>query len=59
MNKKSSKLTEAILEIASDMLDCGIISAKNYTKIIIRHLKKGNLPKIEPSLKMGKKKRTG
>ena len=48
MNKKSSELTKAILETASDMLDCEVISEKDYEKITMRHLKKGKLQKIDP-----------
>ncbi|MBS4168120.1 helix-turn-helix domain-containing protein [Parachlamydia sp. AcF125] len=47
MNKKSSRLKDAILETASDMLDCGIITEKDYEKITMRHLKKGNFPQID------------
>lgn len=47
MNKKS-RLTEAILETADDMVNCGIIEEKDHKKITMRHLKKANLPIIGP-----------
>ncbi len=37
--KKKSKLTEAILETATDMTDAGIISKKEHEKITKRHYK--------------------
>ena len=42
MNKKPSRLTKAILETAKDMLESGIISEKDYEKVTLRHLNKGN-----------------
>ena len=48
MNKKSSRLTKAILETASDMVNCGVLREKDYEKITMRHLKKGKLPIIDP-----------
>ena len=48
MGKKSSRVKEAILETAGDMLASGIISEKNYEKITLRHIKKEKLPKIDP-----------
>ena len=48
MNKKSNRLTEAILETAEDMYNCDILSEDSYKKITMRHLKKENLPKIPP-----------
>ena len=46
MNKKSNRLAKAILETASDMLECKLISEKEYKKITMRHLKKEQLPKL-------------
>ncbi len=48
MNKKSTRLSDAILETAKDMFDSNIISEKEYEKITIRHLKKSKIPEIEP-----------
>lgn len=47
MNRKS-RLTQAILETADDMVNCGIIEEKDHKKITMRHLKKANLPIIDP-----------
>jgi len=46
MKKKSCRLTKAILETASDMLNCEILSKEDYEKITMRHLKKEQLTKI-------------
>lgn len=48
MNKKSNRLTEAILETAKDMLDHDLISVKEYEKITMRHLKNEKLPNSSP-----------
>lgn len=42
--KENSRLTEAILETANDMLEGGVLSEKEYEKITMRHAK---LPKLE------------
>jgi putative transcriptional regulator len=36
--KKLSRLTEALLEMATDQHCCGIMDDAGYRKIIIRHL---------------------
>jgi putative transcriptional regulator len=48
MNKKSSRLTKALLDTAKDMLDGGILEEKEYKKITMRHLGKESRPKIDP-----------
>ncbi len=48
MNKKSNRLTKAILETANDMVNFGIIGEEDYEKITMRHIKKGKLPTIDP-----------
>ncbi len=48
MNKKSNRLSDAILETAKDMFDGGIISENEYEKVTLRHLKKSKIPEIEP-----------
>jgi putative transcriptional regulator len=44
---KKSKLTDAILETADDMVSSGIISQRDHEKITMRHLKRDGLPAIE------------
>jgi putative transcriptional regulator len=39
-NKKTSSLTEALLETASDMKNAGILDETAYKKITMRHLEK-------------------
>ena len=48
MNKKSSRLTKALLSTAKDMLDGGILEEKEYKKITMRHLGEESRPKIDP-----------
>lgn len=43
--KENSRLSEAILETAKDMLEGGVLSEKEYEKITMRHAK---FPTIEP-----------
>lgn len=47
MNKKSNRLSEAILETSDDMLQVGLFSEKEHEKITKRHLKEMELPKLE------------
>ena len=47
MNKKS-RLTNAILETATDMANSGILNQKDYEKITMRHLKQVKLPALDP-----------
>lgn len=48
MTKKASKLTEAIIETADDMLRDGVLNEKAYAKITLRHLSKTKVPEIAP-----------
>lgn len=47
-NKKTSRLTEALLETAKDMKDVGILGEAAYKRITMRHLGIKDKPKIEP-----------
>ena len=47
-NKKTSRLTEALLETAKDMRDTGILGEEAYEKITMRHLGIQDKPLIEP-----------
>jgi putative transcriptional regulator len=47
-NKKTSRLTEALLETAKDMRDTGILGEEPYEKITMRHLGIQDKPLIEP-----------
>lgn len=46
MKKKSSTLTDSLLETANDMQKVGLIDEASCQKITMRLLKKKNLPKI-------------
>jgi len=46
--KKTSRLTEALLETAKDMRDTGILGEAAYDKITMRHLGIQDKPMIEP-----------
>jgi putative transcriptional regulator len=48
MAKKISRLTKALLETAKDMSEGGILDETAHEKITMRHLGKGQLPKIDP-----------
>jgi len=47
-SKKTSRLTEALLETAKDMRDTGILGEAAYEKITMRHLGATDKPAIEP-----------
>ena len=47
-NKKTSRLTEALLETAKDMRDTDILGEADYEKITMRHLGMKDKPLIEP-----------
>ena len=47
-NKKTSRLTEALLETAKDMKDVGILGEAAYSKITMRHLEAKDKSIIEP-----------
>jgi len=47
-NKKTSRLTEALLETAKDMKNAGILGDAAYDKITMRHLEMMDKPVIEP-----------
>jgi hypothetical protein len=47
-NKKTSRLTDALLETAKDMNNVGILGEAAYEKITMRHLP--NLPISTPTL---------
>lgn len=47
-NKKTSRLTEALLETAKDMNNVGILEEAAYEKITMRHLEMKDTPVIEP-----------
>src|SRR5882672_6041198 len=46
--KKTSPLTEALLETAGDMCKAGILDGAAYAKITMRHLGPKDLPKVAP-----------
>lgn len=46
MKKENPNLTEAILETAQGMFECGVMSKKTYEKITKRHLKKEKLTPV-------------
>jgi putative transcriptional regulator len=48
MKKKTSALTEALLETADDMRKAGILGAKALEKITMRHLGSKISPKASP-----------
>jgi putative transcriptional regulator len=48
MTKKLSKITEALLETASDMHRIGVMDDETYHKITVRHLGVEALPTAKP-----------
>ena len=48
MKKKTSALTEALLETADDMRKAGLLDAKAHEKITMRHLAGMAAPKVAP-----------
>lgn len=51
MAKKCSRLTKALLEIAKDMQESGIINEAAYEKITLRHSDRKKHFKLEPITK--------